>query len=642
MKVSYLLILLAGLGLLAMASCESTEVGRYTWEQLDSLYYQAPSADSTQWALFTDELKLLAQQRMQAYQEAKDRPDSTENSLDSLFALSNFHSTQLRLALVAGDYPHTEAKFEEVRQFGQEVLTTPWGGSEVFVHACFAQALQDTAAQAGSLEEAFGKRLHEMAENCSYTERLGLFRYLGTGQNNALSDWHEELTKLDSLDSLAGHQVDDLLTAYIDHTIYVGMQDAYSTLEETYKEEHYVVYDSLKIPMSDGTLLDGYVVLPKDSGPLPTILYANPYVRSMNPSGYGFYGADHNFATITVHPRGVRLSEGTFAPFEREAEDIPQIIDWIIQQPWSDGQVAMSGGSYLGFSQWAALKNHHPALKTIVPQVSVGIGIDFPYHNRVMMNYALQWINYVTNSNLSDGADFGNYVHWDSINTEWYTNGASFRSLDTLDGTPDSIFQRWLDHPDFDDYWQDMRVATPEEFASINIPILTTTGFFDADQLGALHYYNMHQEYGNPEVLKNHYLVIGPYDHGGGQGMQRYGHVYGYLLPREAITDITSLVYDWCNYVMRDGPKPEILKDRVNHYIMEQGWQHLPSVAAISDSLTLYPVGNGKDSNSWLLPTASNGTALLTEDFSLDSLDDFGLYPLAKPAELLEDFRSEG
>lgn len=45
---------------------------------------------------------------------------------------------------------------------------------------------------------------------------------------------------------------------------------------------------------------------------------------------------------------------------------------------WCNGKVAMIGGSYLGFSQWAT-KKLHPALKTIVPQVAVAPGVDFPH-----------------------------------------------------------------------------------------------------------------------------------------------------------------------------------------------------------------------------------------------------------------------
>lgn len=57
--------------------------------------------------------------------------------------------------------------------------------------------------------------------------------------------------------------------------------------------------------------------------------------------------------------------------------------------------------------------------------------------------------------------------------------------------------------------------SSPAEYAAINIPILTITGYFDADQLGALHYYKMHNKYGNRQTVKNHYLLIGPWDHSG-------------------------------------------------------------------------------------------------------------------------------
>ncbi|HAA19076.1 MAG TPA: hypothetical protein DCP28_10005 [Cytophagales bacterium] len=642
MKLSHSLYLLLGAVACCFVSCDSPKGVGYSWEQLDSLYYEVPVYDSTALAMFTDQVRQLAQERLQAYNQAADAPDSVGSFLDSLNTIADFYREYLRVALVAGDDALTQSLYADLHAFIRDDMTSNAGGYDGIAYVSFAQALRDTVEQKAPLREAFSQRLRAQIEQAEYTPRYYLFYFSDQGSSSYVSSWQGELARLDTVDSLSGFQADALISAFINHEIFAGMEDTYSEVVEQYREDHYVVYDSLKIPMADGTLLDGNVVVPKGLGPVPTILMANPYVRSMDVSGYNFYGADHGFATITVHPRGVRLSEGTFSPFEREAEDIPQIIDWIIAQPWSDGQVAMSGGSYLGFSQWAALKNPHPALKTIVPSVSVGIGIDYPYHNRVMMNYALRWINYVTNTNMSDGANFGNTPYWDSLYHVWYTSGRSSRALDTLDQAPDSIWQRWLDHPGFDRYWQDMRASTPEEFAAIDIPILTTTGYYDADQMGALHYYSMHQRYGRPEVVENHPLLIGPYDHGGGQTRQRNSSIMDYPLPPEAVADITTMVYEWCGYVMRGEPKPELLKNRVNHYIMEQGWQHLPSVAAISDSLTLYPTGSGKDSLSLLQPEPGNATVQLTEDFTLDSLDDFGNYPLIKAAELLEDFWSEG
>lgn len=74
----------------------------------------------------------------------------------------------------------------------------------------------------------------------------------------------------------------------------------------------------------------------------------------------------------------------------------------------------MYGCSHLGFSQWAAAKKVHPALKTIVPQIAVGIGIDYPMQNNIFMSYMLQWIHFVTNNKQTDNEDFGKTKKWEN------------------------------------------------------------------------------------------------------------------------------------------------------------------------------------------------------------------------------------
>ena len=55
-------------------------------------------------------------------------------------------------------------------------------------------------------------------------------------------------------------------------------------------------------------------------------------------------------------------------------------------------------------------------------------------------------------------------------------------------------------------------VPYKSDFAHIDIPVLTITGYYDDGQISALQYLKQHLAYGrNPE----HYLVIGPYDHAG-------------------------------------------------------------------------------------------------------------------------------
>ena len=82
-----------------------------------------------------------------------------------------------------------------------------------------------------------------------------------------------------------------------------------------------------------------------------------------------------------------------------------------------------------------------------------------------------------------------NEKKWNDLYKKWYTSGLAFNKLDSINGKKNEIFQRWLKHPSYDAYWQSM-TPDPKEYSKINIPILTTTGYFDDDQLGAMYYYN--------------------------------------------------------------------------------------------------------------------------------------------------------
>jgi putative CocE/NonD family hydrolase len=250
-------------------------------------------------------------------------------------------------------------------------------------------------------------------------------------------------------------------------------------------------------------------------------------------------------------------------------------------------------------------------LKTIVPQVAVGIGIDYPAQNNIFMSYMLQWINYVTNNKLTDEADFNNATKWDSINTAWYKSGKSFRSLDTISGKPSKIFQRWLDHPGYDEYWQKM-VPYKEDFANINIPILTTTGYYDDDQIGALSYFKAHHQYNKNA---NHYLVMGPYDHGGAQSFG-YTYVNGRAIDPAARISIDDLAFSWFDYILKNGKKPELLKDRINFQVMNTNtWKHVPTLEQMHTSTIKFYLQDHKNSASVFNPPFQKSFVKQTVDF---------------------------
>lgn len=418
-------------------------------------------------------------------------------------------------------------------------------------------------------------------------------------------------------------------------TLLVVICALHARAQIAFSDSAYNLVTNIQIPLKDGTILDGWRYSHKRyTLPLPVILRVNCYpVPDDADKLRGRMLADSGYIFMTVYPRGKARSQGVFYPFENDAKDNYDIIDWISKQPWCNGKIGMYGGSYLGFTQWATVKKVHPALKTIVPQVAVGPGIDYPNPGGIFLTYALRWIKFVKSGAWSDRAGFMNVAKWDKLYRQYFQSGIPFNRLDSLEGSgTDTIFQRWLQHPANDTFWQNM-TPTPAEYAAINIPILTTTGYFDDDQRGAMHYYNMHHRYGNPTAVQQHYLYIGPFDHAGGQGGKIMDTIGPYIIPQNAKAIQNQMVLQWFNHVLKGGPLPVMLKDRVNIYVMgENKWRHFPSVQAMNgDTLVFHLSGDRLQA----APAGKNAAVTLT--FDPRSIKEDTLPVFSDNSSLIED-----
>lgn len=350
-----------------------------------------------------------------------------------------------------------------------------------------------------------------------------------------------------------------------------------SAQQKAYPDSLYLVQDSVSIPTRSGIEISAMVVRKKaNPQPLPAILFYTTYDQGRGDAILGKRSAERDYVGIVAYARGIRTDWGQYAPYEHEATDIHDIIAWIAKQPWCNGQVGMLGGSYTGFSQWAATKQLHPALRTIVPQVAVMPGFDTPMENNVQLNLGLYW----PNDNIYKREPIRR-----SLPFEWFETGIAWDRLDSLAGQANALFQKWLRHPSYDAYWQAM-VPTAEEYARLDIPVLTTTGYYDGSQIGALRYFQLHKK-NNPKA--EHYLVIGPYDHWGGQ-RQAAKNLMGYEIDPVAEINMGELAYDWLDHILKGGPKPALLRDRVNFQVMGSNrWRHAPDLQRINnDTLTFY------------------------------------------------------
>ena len=443
--------------------------------------------------------------------------------------------------------------------------------------------------------------------------------YAGVVVKSTKENLDKFISAHDSSDTLSLNNAKALVNDYNSYVVYSQTQKLMQLIVIAEDNKDFNV-EKVLIKTKDGSTVQAFIVRKKEvKGKLPAVFIFNIYANSTRDVSNAKRYANAGFVGISANTRGKAGSPQTIEPFEHDASDAYDIIDWISKQKWSNGKVGMTGGSYLGFSQWAAAKTLHPALKTIMPEVAVMPGIDFPMKDNIFKSYMLQWIHFVSNSKETDYADFFNKDHWNAVFRNWYRQGASFRSLDTLEGRPNAIFQRWLRHPSFDSYWQNM-TSYKTDFSRINIPVLTTTGYFDDDQCGDLYYYRQHY-LNNPNA--NNYLVIGPYAHVGAQGYPSKV-VNGYTVDPVATTfNFYDLSIQWFNYVLKDSVKPALLKDKVNYEVMGANeWRHAASLAGMSnDTLTFY-LGNTKMNEYYKLESQPNASDYIKQEVDFKDRSD--------------------
>jgi putative CocE/NonD family hydrolase len=326
----------------------------------------------------------------------------------------------------------------------------------------------------------------------------------------------------------------------------------------------------VKVPMRDKVELNATLYLPKTadgSAPkTPVIFTLTPYISDTY-HARGAYFASHGYAFALVDVRGRGNSAGEFEPFANEPRDGHDVVEWLAKQPFCDGKVAMWGGSYAGFDQWATAKEFPPHLATIVPAAAAHPGLDYPSYNNIGMTYDVQWFTLTSGHTAQDNL-FADQKFWRTKFLDAYRKHIPFKSLDSLVGNPSANFQRILKHPTADAYY-DAMLPTREQFQKIAVPILTITGQYDGDELGALTYYCDHLANAPAEARAKHFLIIGPWDHAGTRTPA--DEVGGVKFGPGAMLDLNNLHRQWYDWTMKAGPKPAFLKNQVAYYLLAPG-----------------------------------------------------------------------
>lgn len=157
------------------------------------------------------------------------------------------------------------------------------------------------------------------------------------------------------------------------------------------------------------------IIRPNTTEKVPTIFFQSPYYNTNGrgyraerklpwgtpaigvpspqvpfPEWYDEYFVPRGYAVVMQDQRGTRNSSGCQVyGGPEEGNDAVDVIEWIADQPWSNGAVGMTGGSYDGTVATAAAAQAPEALKAIIPIRAIDRWYDYHFFNGVQSSQHL-------------------------------------------------------------------------------------------------------------------------------------------------------------------------------------------------------------------------------------------------------------
>lgn len=260
-----------------------------------------------------------------------------------------------------------------------------------------------------------------------------------------------------------------------------------------------VVQLHVRIPMRDGVRLCTNVFRPGLQGRYPAVLHRTPYRKASQLSAGLRMFLERGYAVVTQDVRGRYDSEGEFRQVLQEEQDAADTIAWITRQAWSDGKVAMFGGSYVGIVQWRAALSGHPALKAIAPAVSGGDEYFDRYYSRggaFRLAHRLRWIAENFKPPNRPAADFQKMITFLPLG----------RADRLVAGRTLDFFQEAMAHPSYDAYWRARSTLLRAD--RVRPAVLIEAGWYDVFLPSDIAMWKALRARGHPARL-----IIGPWGH---------------------------------------------------------------------------------------------------------------------------------
>jgi putative CocE/NonD family hydrolase len=323
-----------------------------------------------------------------------------------------------------------------------------------------------------------------------------------------------------------------------------------------------VVEYGVRARMTDGISLVADVYRPGKPGKFPALLERTPYNRKGDAATANEL-ASHDYVVVLQDTRGRYDSEGEFYPFRHESKDGYDSVEWAASLPYSNGQVGMFGGSYVGATQMLAAIAKPPHLLAIFPYVTASEYYDgWTYQNGALMQwFAGSWSSGLAVDTLRRKTEA-------RIQAKQWVEQLPVEEYSMLSLPPVSelapYYRDWVEHETDDEYWKPWKIS--EHHGDLEIKSLHGGGWHDIFLKGTLtNYLGIRKGAATQAAREGTRLIVGPWAHAATSPEGKIGDV---VFGRNAVLNSTQTALAWFDYALKGLQDEYAVKPPVRIFVM--------------------------------------------------------------------------